>query len=286
MPEVLSLLNLPWEDVICKKILGYLTIKEVYRLKCTCKDFTEITELYMKYFCRNLDFTVVGGEKKFNSVIFLLICRDKTNILQLNCKNCKEWLRDEHLTLLNNNSHMTDLCITECYGISDLTFVSISENLPGLKNLDLSYCRELSDEALIQIGKGLHQLLSLDVSGCWKVNDSSIETVAINNPCLQILRTKSCYAITDIAITAVAKNCYELKELDIQGCWRVKDPSIIAIREYCKQLKSLYVKECTGVTEISLARMRPKGILLDIEKPVYRGYAGMPLMNRMPLIQI
>jgi len=287
MSELLTILNLPWEDIICKKILGHLNIKEVYRLKGVSKSFIQIVQYYMIYFCKKLDFTSVGSKKKFTSDVFLHITANKMNIHQLNFKNCHHWLKDNHLIpVLKSNPLITDLYATECYGLSDVTFICISEDLSNLRNLDLSFCRDLSNEAMVCIGKSLHQLCSLNISGCWLVNDNAIITLAVNNPNLENLHAKSCYTLTDVSMTAIARNCCHLKVLDIQGCWRVKDPSIIAIREYCKHLKELYVKDCNGITEISLARLRPRGVQVDIEMPVYRSISSPLSINQMPLLQI
>lgn len=281
-----DILQLPWEDVICKRILQYLTIKEVHRLKCVSKNFKTIIELYMDFYCQALDFSIVAHKKNFNENIFLQIVNDKSNIRQLDCKNCKSWLKDEHIVpLLRNNSGLNYLSVTDCYGLTHQTFECISQYSHNLKWLDFSLCRDLSAESLKMIASNLHRLEGLNVSGCWQLNDDCIEEIAVNNPELKKLRLMLCYSLTDKSINTIAKSCINLVCLDIRGCWRVKDSSIITIREYSKCLKSLLVKDCTNISEISLARMRVRGVIIDVPMPGHTG-SNRFLSNPMPLLQI
>lgn len=277
--------DLPWEDILCKKVLEILSIRDIFRLKRVCKQWEEIVELYLSNFCKSVDFTSIGNKKNFNAETFSCIMSNKTNLLRINCQSCHHWLKDEHLLIvLQNNSNLMELYTPECYGLSILTFFGIGQILTNLRRLDLSYCRNLSDEALISIGTGLGKLSFIDVSGCWLIMDASIIAIAENNPDLKDMLARSCYSLTDLSISILAKNCPQLKMLDIRGCWRVKDISVITVREYCKNLKELYVKDCTNISEISLARCRPMGIKVDVEPPkeLLLSYASI----KMPLLQI
>ncbi len=67
----------------------------------------------------------------------------------------------------------------------------------------------------------------------------------------------------------MAKNCVNIKYLGIKGCWRIKNDAIRVMREYCKDLKELRVRDCAKITEASLALLRARGVMIDVEKPAY-----------------
>ena len=286
MKEETSILCLPWEDVVCRQILCYLSLKDLYRLKYVSKSFNGIVILYIDRYCRDFDFTYIGGVISFTSEIFRNITKLKSNMSSLTLKNCKGWLKDEHLLpIIKKNRDLECLSTFECYGLSNDVFSCIS-GLSCLKILDLSLCRQLSSEALALIGANIHSLQLLNVSGCWNVNDESICVISVNNKNLKCLYVASCYAITDFSITNVAKNCREIKTLDIRGCWRVRDTSIVAVGEYCKFLENLYIKDCSNITEISVARLRPRGVKVDKEMPREFLNSHVVAAMGMPLLQI
>ena len=282
----MSLLEIPWEDVLCRKIFPYLTIEEVYRLKCVSKQLNELATLFVTHHCKRFDFSNVGRKRTFGSAVFHSLTSNKHNIARLNMTNCYHWLEDQHLLrVLELNVDMTHLRLPECQRLHDATFMCVGNFLNRLQLLDVSFCRELSNDALVAIGGNLRTLQSLDVSGCWLVNDSAIKAVALNNRKLTVLRARLCYSLTDACIEVLARSCTGLQVLDIQGCWRVRDTSIIAIRKYCKTLREIFVKDCTGVSEISLARLRPAGVAVDVECPAYNRGASMALV-KLPMLQI
>ena len=278
-----TILSLPDEDIICRFILCYLSLKDLIIIKRVNKVFHSISTLYLKKYCHVYNFSSIGGLKSFKIYHFQNIVKEKNNISNISFKNCKSWLNDECLIpVIKANQELTYLHLEECYLLTDQLFFIIGDYLLKLEYLDLSFCRALSAEALTYIGENLKNLKYLNVTGCWNVNDMSIEVIAMNNENLEEILMASCYSLTDYCIKNVSKNCRDLRTLDIQGCWRIKDTSIIAITEYCKQLKELYVKDCTSITEISLARLRPRNVKIDRRKP----YNFVELGERVPYLQI
>ena len=260
--------SLPWEDIICKLILSYLNLKEIYRLQRVNKALQNISTIYIEQFCTSIDFAFVTNSNLVNGDVFHRIVKGKSNILRLELKTCKSWLKDCHLQpVLERNGHIQHLNLSQCQNLSENFFTtSVANNLNFLQDLDVSFCRQFPSGALFLIGLNCRMLKSLDVSGCWDVNDEALSSVAVNNQMLSVLRTQSCYAITNVSVVSVAKHCRGLTVLDIRGCWRVKDGAIKMVAEYCKNLKQLYVKDCTNITELSIARMRLRDVILDREK--------------------
>lgn len=259
--------SLPCEDVVYKKIFVYLSLKDLSRMKLVSNEMLKLVNVYISNYLTDFDFSCTGNCKKFNGENFCNMLISKTNLSKLNLTNCKSWVKDEHLaSLFQDNPLLKYLYMPECYNVTNSTFLMVS-NLCQLECLDLSYCRELSPESLTHIGVNLSTLIELHISGCWSINDSSLEIVAMHNKGLEQVSCASCYALTDASIMVLAKSCSKLKVLNIKGCWRVKDISVITINEYCKNLEKLFVKDCTHITEISIARLRPRGVVIDIPKP-------------------
>ncbi|XP_057308757.1 F-box/LRR-repeat protein 15-like [Hydractinia symbiolongicarpus] len=265
-----SLIDLPWEDILCKHVLPFINLKDVHQLQCVSRAFYDIVELYLQEYCQELDFTTYGGKKFFSSSVFRKIMKNKTNLCFLNLTNCKSWVTDNCIVpVLQSNSKITCLISPDCYNLTDLYFSCIAYELQLLQKLDLSYCRQLPNESLCLIGEKCSQLQLLNVSGCWNINDFAINCVTSNNRNLHVLQIELCYAVTSVSISKLAKNCLKLQLLNIKGCWRVKDIAIKLIGEYCKQLKELHVRDCTNITEISLARLRPRNVIIDRKSPHY-----------------
>jgi len=262
---------LPQEDVLYGKILCYLSLKELFRMKTVCKTLSYVVQNFCSSsICSEFDFSLIGSGKNFSSQDFERILKGKNNLLRLNLTSCKHWLQNKDIIpVIQNNLMLKHLSLYECYNVSNDAFLEIGTYLKFLQLLDLSYCRHLLPETLTTISSNINSLTSVDISGCWNVTDNCVKVFAINNKNLSSFSCMSCYALTDASIMTLGKNCRNLEKLNIIGCWRVTDNAMFIINEYCKNLKKLFIKECTKITEISISRMRVRGIKIDIPKPRY-----------------
>ena len=64
----MSLLMLPWKDILCQKIFPYLSLVDVFGLKQVSKDLRHIVMLYIKDYCNVFDFSSCGKNVKMNNV--------------------------------------------------------------------------------------------------------------------------------------------------------------------------------------------------------------------------
>ncbi|XP_066933683.1 F-box/LRR-repeat protein 15-like [Clytia hemisphaerica] len=261
--------KLPEEDVLYGNIFVFLSLKDLFCLKVVCKTFDEIVTNFLNSpFCTTFDLSIIGSGKLFNGDVFKRMIQNKHNLLKIDFTSCKHWLKDEHLRLtVLQNAKLKKVVISSCYNISNEVFLDFGNKLNSVRVLDVSHCKSLTKETLVFIGNNIKTLVSIDISGCWGANDDCVEAIALNNKELKEFHSSSCYSLTDISISTLAKSCSKLQEIDISGCWRVTNQSVFIIREYCKNLKKLYVKDCRSINEISIASLRPRGIIIDIPAP-------------------
>ena len=261
--------NLPEEDILFDKILVLLSLDDLFRLKVVSKTFYKVIEHFINSsFCQKFDFSKFGCKKSFNGDVLKRIFKGKINLLQLNLKSCKHWLKDEHFVpIVQSNKHLKTLSLPDCYGLSNGALLEIANELTELKHLDLSNCKSLTSQTLSFIGTKITTLVYLDISRCSIVTDSSVEELVLNNKDLKYFSCALCYSLTDLSISTLGKSCTDLETINLEGCWRVTNQAIFIIGEYCKYLKNLYVKECTKINEISIARMRPRGVKIDVAAP-------------------
>lgn len=264
------LLDLPWEDILCRKILPFLSTWEVCRLKLVNKNYQLLSETYFRL-CHVIDLSQSGAKSFFSGQCFEEITKHSESLRELNLKTCKKWLQDKLLIpVVQRNTGLRHVDISGCLDVTNDAVRAIALSCKALKTLRLQECRWLSSDALKMIGVECHNLHALVLTGCWNINNDSVRTVFMNNKSLNHVDIGDCYGIDGITISYLAKNCRKISYLGIKGCWRVKNEEIRLVAEYCKGLKELKVKDCRDVTEASLAILRVHGITIDVPKPVYQ----------------
>ena len=185
-----TLFCVPWEDILCKKILCYLNLKEAYRIRRVSKQCYELSELYLLKYCRKMDFALIGKRLRFTSDVFNRIVKDKQNIVTLNLSDCCGWIRDEnvHPVLTSNYFSLTTLSTRNCK-LSEGSFLAL-EMLVNLTCLDLSHCRDLPNDAVLALAGKVSTLILLNLSHCWCVQDNAIAAIAVHNADLEKLMVK------------------------------------------------------------------------------------------------
>lgn len=73
--------------------------------------------------------------------------------------------------------------------------------------------------------------------------------------------------LTDRSFYTIAKAYRDLQVLEISDCRRVTDFGISVVGEYCRKLRILNCSYCPGVSEKSLAKLRSRGVAVDVEPP-------------------
>lgn len=259
---------LPWEDVVFQHILTRLHLPEVFRLRAVNSQFLDCVTQYLTT-CKSLNLTMVGPY--FRAEAFQLVTRDAYCMQRLVLRHAKDWLVDSLLMpVFGVNCRLQHVDLTCCTSLTCASIEKVAVHCKGLQQLFLRDCHWLTNEGVLVVAFNCPQLEKLDIGGCWQVNNSAILTLAKFCKQLRYLSVAKIYGLTDVSIYKVAKNCRMLRHLNLQGCWRVTDEAIRVLGEHCKDLKMLHVRECRDITEISLARLRVKGVLVDLPQRPYR----------------
>jgi len=241
-PQMTTIFCIPWEDIICKKILIQLNLKEAYRTRRVSKQFYQLSQLYLLKYCKVMDFHLIGKRLRFNGEVFKRILANKNNLLELNMEDCGEWLSDEdvHPVLRSNAMSLRKLSTRNCCNLTEAPFETL-ELMTNLTHIDLSHCRDVPNKSMVRLGSNVSTLVSVNLSHCWFVQDDAIETIAKNNVRLEELRVKSCFGVSDSSVVVVARMCVGLRVLDVRGCWRITDVSVYEVRLRCPMCR-LFVK--------------------------------------------
>ncbi|XP_006817257.1 uncharacterized protein LOC102808527 [Saccoglossus kowalevskii] len=107
----------------------------------------------------------------------------------------------------------------------------------------------------------------VDLTSCWELDDETILVLIISHPGLKYLSLAKIYGITNVVIDMLARTCSAFEHLNIQGCWRITNSVIRLLGDCCPKLRKLEVSDCRDINEASLARLRVKGIDIDVRAP-------------------
>ena len=257
--------HLPREDVVFQHVFSRLDIVQLFQCRRVCKLFKEICEAYFRAW-KVLDCASVASRMTEQS--FELITRDSTKLQQIILKYCKSWLRESSFVeILKRNDRVQKLDLTGCSSLTNVSLFSLASFCLSLKELWLRECRWVSVEALSQLAMNCNKLEFIDLTGCWQVTDNCVCLLATFCENLRYITLNDCYSISNCSVEVIAKSCPRLVHIGIRGCWRVTNSAVSLLGEYCKQLKSLQVKDCRDITEVSLARLRVRGVQIDVEQP-------------------
>lgn len=265
--EMVNFLDLPWEDVICRRILNCLSVKEICSLQFVSKPFVVLVETYFRV-CRQIDFSSCGRQANFTAKNFETLASQCESLRTLNLNGCKRWLHDKLLIpVLQTNACLNKIDLTGCLDLTDSVMKVLALNCKFIKELILAECCWLTSHGLLVVGLECSNLSLLILRSCWNVDNESLSTVVKNNKSLVYIDIASCYSINGNTVSLMAKNCNNLKHINIRGCWRVGDDAVFNIKEYCKHLQTLMVNDCRDITEKSLAPLRQVGVNIDVLKP-------------------
>ncbi|ESO83451.1 hypothetical protein LOTGIDRAFT_207352 [Lottia gigantea] len=267
--SAMNFLDLPWEHVICKKILRCLRIGNLFRLRAVCKDFRDLVQLY---FDTGFYLNLLPCSGHMTSAAFVIITRNCYCIKRMNLSNGRNWLQNDNLIpVLRNNNQLIVINLTGCSSLTNISLQAIASNCPGLQTLILRDCYWINNEGILSVCLNCKEIVHLDLTGCWNIGDSTINSCLMRLKFLEVLSLAKIYGVTNNTIMAIATTCKNIRHLNIHGCWRVTNEAIWLLGEYCLALRMLQVKDCRDITEASLSRLRAKKIRIDVPPP-----AGCP----------
>lgn len=255
------LFDLPWEDVLCRYILPYLTLSDLFKLRHACIAARDLTSFYFKKLI-HVDLTHCNG--RLSAEAFNAITCDNELIQKLVLLNCKDWLTDNTLAnVLERCSMLKHVNVAACSRLTNATVQRLADYCQNLQCVILRNCHWLTEPSLMVLVMNCRSIRHLDLESCWDITDLAVHTVVTTCKSLEFLSLCKIYGITDASLRAIAMSGIPLNELNICGCWRVTDDSARLLAEYCKTLRLLHVSDCRDITERTLARMRVNGVRID-----------------------
>lgn len=263
--DAVGLFDLPWEDVLFKKVLPLLPLSHLFKFRTVC---WTAKELITNFFCQTKSLNLCPVAFRMTANAFHIMTDNNAGLEAIVLRNAKDWLSDDlFIPLIQRSPKLVKVDLTNCMTIRNTCLQALAGSCMNLKELYLRDCRWVCNEGIKALSYNCKNLEKLDITGCWEVNDSALEVIAIYSKKLKYLSVSKIYGLTDQAISTLAKLNKSLVHLNVQGCWRLSDDSIRDLAEYCRTLKVLQVRECRDVTEGSLARLRLQQVKLDIRPP-------------------
>ncbi|XP_077999753.1 uncharacterized protein LOC144452525 [Glandiceps talaboti] len=281
--ERINLLDLPWDDILISRILLFLPMKQLFNLQRVSKHFQELIHQYMAS-CSVLDFSSIGS--KVTKEAFLTAVERTESLRVLSLHNCKGWLKDEILMpVIARNKHLRSVDLGSSSGLTSQSVHCIAVNCCELTSITLSECHWVQAPSMAVLALNCRNLQHVDLTSCWELDDETVITLIMTNPGLKFLSLAKIYGITDVVIDMLARSCPKLECLNIQGCWRITNSVIRLLGDCCPKLRRLGVEDCRDVSEASLARLRVKGIEIDVKQPPRRLHeAQHPVLAPYPAV--
>ncbi|CAK8671424.1 unnamed protein product [Clavelina lepadiformis] len=257
---------LPHHDVVFPKIFCHFKIESLFQLRLVSKYWQSLVTEYFKQ-RRNLDLSEFGQRVTLDA--FLQMTSDNKVLKQLLVPEATSWLMDKHLLpVIHNCSHvLTDIDLSNCSQLSSLSLHSLAANCRNLTKVSLKGCAWVGRDDFKQLVINNRDLRKIDVSWCWSLDDGCLINAAFSCAFLEELVLSYIRFVTDSALVIIAMKCKGLKHLSVKRCWQVTNCGIRAIGDHCKDLKILHVIDCRDVTETSLARLRVRGVAVDVPVP-------------------
>ena len=262
VPYSAQLYDLPWEDLVFSHILPKLNLADLCRLRQTCKTMQKCITGYFSVM-KHLELTYTGP--RFTARHLQRITEDSRNIQSLDLSAAKRWLDNKDvLAIVCNNQCLESINLHGCSFLKVGLLQEVGISCRGLRRADLGDCHWVTTADLLQLAAECPQLNHIDLAGCWNLSDDTFLELMQLCKILKHINISDIYSITDNTISTIAHSCPELNILKIKACWRVTDDSVRMLGELCRRLKVLHVKDCRSVTDASLARLRLRGIHIDV----------------------
>lgn len=178
--SVVSLGDLPDEDVVFKYIFSKLEIRTLFTLGDTCTMYRRMVHKYFEKL-KVIDIGVSGA--KIDELALSRLLESNRCCLKLVLRNCKSALNDRILEpMLEQNKQLLHIDVTNCISLTNNSLQVLATSCTRLKYVCLRDCVWTTPEAVTNIGVHCNNLEFLDLSGCWNINDEAISTISITCP--------------------------------------------------------------------------------------------------------
>lgn len=172
----ISLLDLPWEDIIFRYILPGLPLTTQFKLRLVSKDYRQLISAYFRT-CRTCN--ICREVNHISSKAFVILTENNTSLTTLVLRNAKNWLTDGLLLpVLENCPKLLKIDLTNCSSISNSCLQTISTNCSHVTSLMLRECHWVSEAGITNVLLNCPDISHLDLTGCWQLNDDVVHLIA------------------------------------------------------------------------------------------------------------
>ena len=174
------LFDIPWEQVLCKHLLPFFSLKDLFHLRGLCTEFRDLIDCHF-----SLAFTVNTTQcsATFSQIAFSVLTRRNCCLKELVLCNARDWLSDETLIpVLQNNPSLEKVDLSNCLSLSNASLYSVGAQCRKMRILSFRGCVWVSGAGLISLIANKLPLEHVDLCGCWDLNDDDIITLAMECP--------------------------------------------------------------------------------------------------------
>ncbi|XP_034125247.1 F-box/LRR-repeat protein 15 isoform X1 [Drosophila guanche] len=257
----IALFDICWEDVLLPHMSTYLSLKDLFNLRCCSQTARRFAEASLE---KRQELNLSGNNTSNIGLAFKVVarCCRRLEVLHLAC--CK-WLTDDLLLpLLTNNKHR--LCavnLNECVNITALSLQPIIVECKDLRILKLSKCQWLTTGAVDALTLHQSKLVEFDISHCGAIGERCLIIFFRKLNKLTVLSLAHTPSVTDQVLIQIGNYCRELEHINLMGCVAISDYGVHALTVHCLSLRTLLIRRCPRVTEHSLAPLRQRRLYID-----------------------
>lgn len=210
----MNLLDLPWEDILCRHILAYLDFCDTFNLRRVSIAAKQLVSIHWAL-QKRLNFSKFASD--FTVEAFQAVTANSESVVELNLSDCA-WLIDGCLiTFLKANPMLRDLNLTNCTNISSSCVQAVASHGSQITHLSLKNV-PLAAYILSDVFYRLHSLEKMDLSGCIFLDGTLLWEFGLKHNKVKWLGLADCRNITDEAVVWLLGNCKSLQYLDVSNC--------------------------------------------------------------------
>ena len=178
--EHITLFSIPWEQVLCKHLLPFFSLKELFILRIVDKQFLQLVHCYFSLVFR---INTAPFSSQLSSKAFDILTRNNFSLKELVLCNSRDWLCDGTLVpVLQNNNGLTTIDISHCQALSNASLYTVGAHCRKVKKLIIRGCVWASGAGLISLVSNQLPLEHMDLSGCWDLTDEDVITLTKHSP--------------------------------------------------------------------------------------------------------
>ena len=221
--DTVTLFDLSWEDVIIPRILKYLSLKELFALRCCSRTTKRLVEAAFE---RLNEINLSGNSTRNIEAAFTVLGQHCRRLENLHLARC-HWLTDKLLlTILAKNKRLKIVNLNECVNITPLALQPIIIECKDLRVLKLSKCQWLTTGAVDALTLHQSNLEEFDISHCAAIGERCLIIFFRKLNKLTILSLANTPSVTDQVLIQIGNYCRALEHINLVGCVAISDYGI------------------------------------------------------------